>query len=182
MLPKPYSAIFCCCNAHLTFRKNTYFASLIQQGRTSTNYEQAITQGNGNSGVFLLPVHLAGRKELVLASLKGKVQGARVHFPATTLQFPAIWPTGAQELSGSGSRAGAFWPESVLRTRVFHLRTRWFDRPNGKGPKVSYLRYYCLSYSLSHEICMHENATKMRPFSNFCYAVIFTVFSSVLFL
>ena len=31
----------------------------------------------------------------------GKVQGARVHFPAITLQIPALCPTGAGELSGS---------------------------------------------------------------------------------
>ena len=44
---------------------------------------------------------LVGRKELVLASLNGKVQGARARVPATTLQIPAFWPTGAGELSGS---------------------------------------------------------------------------------
>ena len=46
---------------------------------------------------------LPGRKELVLSILNGKVQGARVHFAATTLQIPALWPTGAGELSRSDS-------------------------------------------------------------------------------
>ena len=41
------------------------------------------------------------RKELILASLNGKVQGGVYIFPATTLQIPALWPTGAGELSGS---------------------------------------------------------------------------------
>ena len=44
---------------------------------------------------------LAAVKELVLASLDEKIKGARVHFPATTLQIPALWPTGVGELSGS---------------------------------------------------------------------------------
>ena len=41
---------------------------------------------------------LAGQKELVLTSLSWKDQGARAYiFPATTLQIPALWPTGAGE-------------------------------------------------------------------------------------
>ena len=45
---------------------------------------------------------------MVLASLNGKVQGASVHFPATTLQISALWPTGAGELSGADPQAGLF--------------------------------------------------------------------------
>ena len=48
--------------------------------------------------VFKVAFHLSvltSRKELVLFSLNGKVKGARVHFPATTPQIPAHWPTGA---------------------------------------------------------------------------------------
>ena len=60
----------------------------------------------------------------------------RAHiFPATTLQIPALWPTGAGELSSSDPWAGTFWPEPVLRTRVLHLRTDWSNQPdwtNGK--------------------------------------------------
>ena len=59
-------------------------------------------------------------------------------FPATTLQIPALWPTGSRELNGSDPRAGPIWPEPVLRTRAFHLRTDWSDRPdrtNGKRRK-----------------------------------------------
>ena len=48
-------------------------------------------------------------------------------FPATTLEIPALWPTGAGELSGSDPRAGPFWPEPVLRTRAFHLKPDWLD-------------------------------------------------------
>ena len=62
-------------------------------------------------------------KELVLNGLNGKVQGTCVHFLATTLQIPVLWPTGAGELSGSDSRTESFWPEPVLRTHAFHLRT-----------------------------------------------------------
>ena len=58
-------------------------------------------------------------------------------FPATTLQIPALWPTGAGELSGSDSRVGTFWPEPVLRTRAFHLRTDWSDRTNEKRPTLA---------------------------------------------
>ena len=39
--------------------------------------------------------------KLVLVSVKGKFQGACVHFPATTLQISALRPTEAGELSGS---------------------------------------------------------------------------------
>ena len=39
----------------------------------------------------------------VLASLNGQVQGARVNFPATTLQIPARSPTEEGELSASSS-------------------------------------------------------------------------------
>ena len=46
---------------------------------------------------------LASRKELVLTSLNGKVQDVRVHFPAATLQIPALWPIGAGEVSCSDS-------------------------------------------------------------------------------
>ena len=60
---------------------------------------------NGCDLVSLVAFHLsalAGRKELVLSSLNGKAEGARAHFfPATTLQIPALWPTGAGELSDS---------------------------------------------------------------------------------
>ena len=42
---------------------------------------------------------LAGRNELVLASLNGKVQGVHVHFSRHS--SPALWPTGVGELSGS---------------------------------------------------------------------------------
>ena len=68
---------------------------------------------------------LAGRKELVLTSLNGRPRStAHAHtFPATTLQIPALWPTGKGELSGSDPWAGPFWPEPVLRTRAFYLRT-----------------------------------------------------------
>ena len=55
-------------------------------------------------------------------------------FPATILQLPALWPTGAGELSGSDPWAGPFWPELALKTRVFHLRTDWSDRTVGKQP------------------------------------------------
>ena len=44
---------------------------------------------------------LAGRKELVLASVNGKVQGACVHFSRHNSPDSALWPTGAGELSGS---------------------------------------------------------------------------------
>ena len=71
---------------------------------------------------------LASRKELVLASLNGKSKARAYVFPATTLQIPALWPTGAGELSGSDPWAGLFWPESVLRTRAFHSRADWSDR------------------------------------------------------
>ena len=77
---------------------------------------------------------LAGRKELFQVCLNGKVQGARVHFsPPQLSKFPR-----AGELSGSDPRAGPFWPEPVLRTRVFHLRTDWSgrtDRTNRKQPQ-----------------------------------------------
>ena len=72
------------------------------------------------------------KKKLVLTSLNtlnGKVQGACMHFPATVLQIPALWPTGAGELSGSDS-AGSFWPEPVLRTYVFHLRADRSEQPD----------------------------------------------------
>ena len=72
-------------------------------------------------------------KELVLNGLNGKVQGTCVHFLATTLQIPVLWPTGAGELSGSDSRTESFWPEPVLRTHAFHLRTDGLvgpDRPD----------------------------------------------------
>ena len=68
----------------------------------------------------------------------GKVQVARVRFSATALQIPALWPTGAGELSGADPRAGPFWSEPVLRTRAFRLRTDWSDRTdrtNGERPK-----------------------------------------------
>ena len=63
---------------------------------------------------------------------------ARLHFPATTLQILALWPTGAGELNGSDPWAGPFSREPVLRTRAFHLSTDWSDRTdrtNGKRPK-----------------------------------------------
>ena len=49
-----------------------------------------------------------------------KSQGARVHFSLQTLQIPALWPTGAGELSGSDPWVGSFWTEPVLKTRAFH--------------------------------------------------------------
>ena len=72
--------------------------------RLGSHHIKSLEVRTGPSGTttkvaFHLSV-LAGRKELVLISLNGKVQGARVHFPATTLQIPALWPTGAGELSG----------------------------------------------------------------------------------
>ena len=48
-------------------------------------------------------------------------------FPATTLQIPALWLTVAGELSGSDPWARPFWPEPVLITRAFYLRTGWGD-------------------------------------------------------
>ena len=89
--------------------------------------------------------------KLVLVSVKGKFQGACVHFPATTLQIPALRPTEAGELSGSDPRAGPFWPEPVLRTRAFHLRTDWpgrTDWTNGERP----LRLKRVSWYLSVQI------------------------------
>ena len=65
---------------------------------------------------------LTGRKELVVDSFNGKVQDVRVFFPTTTLQIPAIWPTGAAKPSGSDPNTGPFWPEQVLRTCAFHLK------------------------------------------------------------
>ena len=68
----------------------------------------------------------------------GKVQGARVRLPATALQIPALWPTGAGELSGSDPQAGPFWPEPVLISRTFRLRidrSESPDRTNGERPK-----------------------------------------------
>ena len=44
---------------------------------------------------------LAGRKELVLASLNGKVQGARVHFSRHNSPNSRALPTGVGEVSGS---------------------------------------------------------------------------------
>ena len=66
---------------------------------------------------------------------KGSIKARVYIFPATTSQVPALWPTEAGELSGSDPRAGTFWPEPVLRTRAFHLRSNWSDRTdrtNGK--------------------------------------------------
>ena len=69
---------------------------------------------------------------------------ARVHFPATTQQIPALWPTAA----------GPSWPEPVLGTRVSR------DRTNGKRP-------YCASDSpcsgpgIHFEICPNTIA-KLR--------------------
>ena len=63
-------------------------------------------------------------------------------FPATTLQIPALFATGAGELSGSNQWAGPFWPEPILRTRAFHLRTDWSDwtdRTDGKRPQFPFL-------------------------------------------
>ena len=57
-------------------------------------------------------------------------------FPATTLRIPALWPTGAGELSSSDTEE-PFWPEPVLRTRALQLITDWSDQPdrtNGKRP------------------------------------------------
>ena len=65
---------------------------------------------------------------------KGPRHAFTDRFSATTLQIPALWPTGAGELNGSDacSWAGSFWPEPVLRTCAFHLRTDWSDRPTGQ--------------------------------------------------
>ena len=87
---------------------------------------------------------LAGRKELL---------------PAKILQNPTLWPEqenwatliptssprpfgyfskwkmsnregpGA-EVAPIHERARSFWPETVLRTRAFHFRTDWLDRPD----------------------------------------------------
>ena len=54
---------------------------------------------------------------------------ARTYFPATTLQIPTFWPTGAGELSGS---------------RAFHLETNC--RSGQSGPTESVLKY-CVSLS-----------------------------------
>ena len=61
----------------------------------------------------------------------------------TTLLSPALWPTGAGELSSSDPWAGPFRPEPVLRTRAFHLRSDWSDRTGrtyGKWPCIVYQR------------------------------------------
>ena len=71
-------------------------------------------------------------KELVLASLDEKIKGARVHFPATTLQIPALWPTEVGELSGSDPWAGPLSPEPLLRTRAFH----WFKNMTGQTEQM----------------------------------------------
>ena len=63
-------------------------------------------------------------------------------FPATTLQIPAFWPTGVGELSGSNPWAGTFWPEPVLRTRAFYLRTDWSDRPDRASGSDLIQRYW----------------------------------------
>ena len=75
----------------------------------------------------IVSVHMEARLK---ASLNGTVQRARVHFPATSLQVPAFWPTGAGELSASDPRAGPFWTEPVLRTRAFRLKTDWSTEPD----------------------------------------------------
>ena len=60
---------------------------------------------------------VAGRKEVFLASLNGKVEGVRVQFLLPQLyKFLGFQSIGVGELSASDSRAGSFWPESVLRT------------------------------------------------------------------
>ena len=178
MLPKRYSAIFCCCNAYFTFRKNTYFASLIQQGRTSTNYEQAITQGNGNSGVsFCLSISPAEKNWFLKGSRRARTF-SRHNSPISrdladrNAIIERLWFMSRAILARISSENSCVpFKNSLVRP------AKW------KGTQGSlFTVLLCLSYSLSHEICMHENGTKMRPFSNFCYAVIFTVFSSVLFL
>ena len=82
------------------------------------------------SSLSVCPFYPTETNSLVLASLNEKVQSARLHLSATTLQIPALWLTGAGELSGSDPWVGPFWPEPVLRTRAFHLRTDWSDRPD----------------------------------------------------
>ena len=104
------------------------------------------SKGAGVTRMSRLSLHLScltGRKELVLSSLNGSKgpRRGRTIFPAITLQVPALWPTGAEERSGSDPRAGTFWPEPVLRTRAFHSRTDWSDRTdrtNGKRPSKHY--------------------------------------------
>ena len=64
-----------------------------------------------------------------------KVQGARVHFSATTLQILRF----GRELSSSDLWVAPFRPEPILRTRGFHYfsGTYWSDRPeriNRKRP------------------------------------------------
>ena len=53
------------------------------------------------------------------------VQIMIVYFPVIALHIYALWPTGVGELSGFGPWAGSFWPEPVLWTCAFYLRTDW---------------------------------------------------------
>ena len=55
-----------------------------------------------NEKLVCFPFARSGRpKRTGSDQFRRKSRGARVHFPATTLQIPALWPTGAGELSGS---------------------------------------------------------------------------------
>ena len=55
----------------------------------------------------------------------------RSFFPATTLRIPALWRTGAGELSGSDPSGGPFWLEPALRTRV-----RSIYEPTGRAGQI----------------------------------------------
>ena len=69
---------------------------------------------------------------------------------------------GVGELSGSDPRAGPFWPEPVLRTRAFRLRTDWSDRQTGKMKsdlrlllpvcQLQYLALFGMHVSLGAEV------------------------------
>ena len=123
---------------------------------------------------FKVAFHLsvmASRKELVLASLNGTVQGI---FPATTHQFPALWPTGARELNSSDSRAGPLWPETFLRTRAFYLKTDssdWRDRRNGQRSKSLSSVFV---RSLASYICLGQQPLDIRNIS--CCCLVLTTF------
>ena len=97
----------------------------------------------------------------------GKRSEARAYiFPTTTLQIPALWPTGAEELSGSDPWAGPLWPEPVLRTRAaFLLRT---DRSTKESESKETIPCTCLYFSLHiHRIHIqcHLGKWKRRSFT-----------------
>ena len=130
----------------------------------------------GHSWVAFLLSVLAGRKELLLASLneRSKVHGYVLSRHNSLNSHALADRSGRTERLRSMSTAIAFWSEPVLRVRAYNLRTDLSDLPdrtNYKRPQIDALGltagffYIREKLSFSHNFAYRFASSNPRMFA-----------------